>query len=466
MAAVVLPANLPAELAPYAPTAAAPWDLRRAAHLYRRAGFGPTLPELDAAVAAGCPAAVDALLDYAGRPNRVDDLLQLVQRELVDFGEDLGTPQAFWLYRMIVGDHPFEEKLALYWHNHFATANYKVKSPAAMYRHYEMLRRHQLGRFDDLLLAVARDPAMLIWLDNDSNRRGQPNENFARELLELFTLGVGHYTEADIKEAARAFTGWRLGGDGFYFDQGQHDGGTKTFLGETGKLGGEDIIRLVAAQPQTGRYLARRLLRAFVMDDPPAAAVDGLAVVYQANDHRLDALYRVLFRSQLFFGPAAYRALVRSPIEVVVGTIRILDAGSNRRISAPALARMGQELLNPPSVKGWDGGDAWINSVTVLERMNFVNELMIRAPVRVDGRDHLLLQTLKERNLREPAAVVDFLVRYLAQDDCSAAQRRVLVDYFAAEVAKLQQPGQTESWDYKLRRLAYLVMCLPACQLS
>jgi len=457
---------LPDLLQPWAPADGEPWDSRRAAHLLRRAAFGPSLPDLDRALAAGMPATVDALLHGSGQPNRLDELLDLVRIELVRFDENLEIAQAFWLYRMIASDRPAEEKLTLFWHGHFATANYKVKSPTLMTRQMDTLRRLAFGRFDDLLLAVAQDPAMLLWLDNRDNRKAAPNENFARELLELFTLGPGAYSEADVQAAARAFTGWHLEGDQYLFRPEEHDDEPKTFLGQTGPWNGEDILRLAAAHPAAARFLATRLLRFYLMDQPPEEAIVALAQVYTESDHRLDAMLDALFRSRLFYRPDAYRALVRSPVELVVGTIHLLDANTNRDLTLPALPKLGQELFNPPDVRGWEGGETWLNAVTLLERANFLNDLLMRAPVRVSGRDHFLLQRLKDKKLREPLDVIDFLLDAIVQGDVDPEQRRVLVFYYANELAKLANPDNREAWDFKLRRVAYMIMTLPAYQLS
>jgi uncharacterized protein (DUF1800 family) len=464
MAPITLPDNLPWELKPYAPTAAQPWDLARIGHFYRRIGFGVTLDELAEGKRLGFPGAVDHAIASVSGPSELDRLMAVVRSEMVTFGEELSQAQSLWLYRAVATMHPFKEKLALFWHGHFATANYKVNNPRLMFEQYRTLREHALGRFEDLLLAVSRDPAMLIWLDNRNNRKGAPNENYARELLELFTMGPGPYTEQDIREAARAFTGWHLRGDRFQFNSGAHDAGEKTVLGTSGKLTGEDVIRIAASHPATARFLSRKLLRFFVTDSPPPAVVDGLARVYLENDTRIDAMMDVLLRSRLFHGESAHRALVKSPVELVVGALRLLDANSNRHITFPSMAKMGQELFNPPSVKGWDGGNNWLNTVTMLERMNFLNDILMRSPVKVAGRDHILLQALKDRQLREPAAVVGFFADAILQGDVSADQRRVLERYYAQEVAALGDDD--ESWDFKLRRLAYLFMALPAYQLA
>ena len=463
---IVLPAGLHAALHPWSPSEGDAWDLRKAAHLYRRAGFGGSLPELNRALEQGHAATLDWIVAPPDGSQPLDDLLKLVRTELVQFDDDLIEPQSFWFYRMIASDRPLEEKMALFWHDHFATANYKVNSPTLMYRQYETMRKAGLDRFEDLLLAMARDPAMIIWLDNNSNRKGQPNENFAREILELFTLGEGQYTEQDIKEAARAFTGWHLAGGSFRFNAGQHDGGEKTFLGETGTLGGEDVIRLLAASPKTARFLAAKLLRFFAMPEPPDALTESLAQVYLANDGRMSAVMGVLLRSRLFFGPDTYRSLIRSPVELVVSTVRLLDANSNRTMTFPALAKMGQELFNPPNVAGWPGGEAWLNDVTMLERMNFLNDMLMRSPVKVDGRDHLVLQALKDAGLSTPEETVGFLIRWVIQDDLSPAQRETLVTYFASELKKVDAPGNQESVDFKYRRVAYMLMTLPAYQLA
>jgi len=420
---IIYPRGLPASLTPYEPSGRDPWNLRKACHLYRRAGFGATVAEMDQAEAAGFDATVNRLIRVDTSASELDRFLSTVRTELFDFGDEVETAQAFWLYRCVATERPYAEKMALFWHGHFATANYKVNSPELMYQQYRTLSDHGRGRFEDLLLQVARNPAMLIWLDGNVNRKGSPNENFARELLELFSMGPGPYTETDIQEGARASTGWQTKGGTFAFNIGQHDSGEKVFLGERGAFGGEDIIRIVAASRHTALFLSRKLLNFFVMPDPPDAVVNGLADVYLANEGSIQVMCEVIFRSRLFYSDAAHRALIKSPTELVVGALRILDANTNRKLVLGAMTNMGQELFNPPNVKGWDGDATWLNTVTTLERVNFLNQLMLRTPVKVEGRDHLLLQALKDRGLRGPSEVVEYFVNYLLQGDVTAEQR-------------------------------------------
>lgn len=460
-----IPRGLPPLLEPFRATSADRWDQRKVCHLYRRAGFGPTLAEMEQGLALGKDGTVDRLLHRADS-GELDRFLSIVQTELVDFGDDIARAQAFWLYRMVATQDPFPEKMALFWHGHFATANYKVRNPALMYGQYETLREHGRGDFETLLREVARDPAMLIWLDGGTSRRQSPNENFARELLELFTMGPGAYSEDDVRNAARAFTGWRVQGGRAVFSERQCDAGDKTFLGAEGPLGADEIIRIVSYRAETARFLARALLAFFVADDVPADVVEGLTQVYLQNRGNVLAVMDVIFRSRLFYSREVYRGLVKSPVELVVGTVRVLDANTNRDKALPALANMGQELFNPPSVKGWEGGEKWLNTVTSLERANFVSDMMLRTPVKVAGRDHVLLQSLKDHKLRAPAEVVDHLVRCLVQGDVSPRQRRTFEEYYASQLAEVDAGKTDEAWDFKLRRLSALIMTLPAYQLS
>ncbi len=285
-----------------------------------------------------------------------------------------------WWYReMAATPSPLTERMTLFWHNHFTSAFRKVRAPVLLYRQNVTLRRHALGNFAKLVHAMAADPAMIVYLDSVRNRRGQPNENFARELLELFTLGEGQgYTETDIKEAARAFTGWSLERDTaeFRFRPFLHDGGEKTFMGRTGRFNGTDIIEIVLKKPRVAEYIAEKAWREFVSETPDPAVVRRIADRFRASGYEIKVLLGELLLSPQFWAAENRGRLVRSPVELIVGTLRQFELPQpDSRVLALLGRALGQEPFNPPNVKGWPGGTAWINANTLLVRQQLLRRL-------------------------------------------------------------------------------------------
>ncbi|MFQ5844376.1 MAG: DUF1800 family protein [Planctomycetota bacterium] len=370
-------------LEPWKPTRRDPWDRDAAAHLWRRAGFGAPASRVEATLGRTPAEAVDRLVDGPARDPATDEL-DALWRSLLGL-ESLDRFRAWLVTRMARCDHQLREKMALFWHGHFATSIAKVREPVWMMRQYRLFLRHGLGPFGRLLEKIARDPAMIRWLDNDTNRKGRPNENFARELFELFTLGPGHYTEHDIREAARAFTGWAVLRDRFHFSPRNHDDGPKTVLGRTGRWGGEDVLGIAIEQEACGRFLAGKLLRFFVHPRPPRELVDAFGAQLRRRGYDLGPALRVLFRSEAFFSAEARRSLVKSPLEFVVGSLRCLGGRPDARSLLPALREMGQELLAPPNVKGWPGQRSWIHTAAWLARINTAASLAGRIDPRVEG---------------------------------------------------------------------------------
>jgi uncharacterized protein (DUF1800 family) len=262
--------------------------------------------------------------------------------------------------------------MTLFWHNHFTSSVKKVKWPALLYRQNVLLRRHALGSFRDLLFQVAKDPAMMLYLDTQTNHKNHPNENFARELFELFTLGEGHYTEEDIKEAARAFTGWHAAlrdGGRFVFNRRQHDAGLKRVLGRTGAFGGDDVLAIALDQPACATHLTTKLWREFVSDQPEPREVERLASIFRAGGYQIALLLRALLTSPEFWAPENRGVLVKSPVELIVGTLRLFQMPiKDTEVLAKYGKRLGQDLFDPPNVKGWPGGTRWITSATLLAR--------------------------------------------------------------------------------------------------
>jgi hypothetical protein len=368
---------------PWEPSSSDPWSRTWAAHLYRRAGFGPSRADLLEAERLGARGTLDLLM--SGMPGTAELLETLVDvgriaAESEDSGDQL---RGWWLYAILQGGHPLREKMTLFWHNHFATSIVKVQSPTLMFRQNCLLRSHALARFGPLLQAISRDPAMLLWLDSSSNIKGRPNENYARELMELFSLGVGHYTETDVREAARAFTGWHTDGAQFAFDPRLHDGGCKEFLGQTGTWDGGDVVRIVLEQPAAARFLVKKLYRFFLSEQaaPPDALLEPLCASFRKSDYDVEALVRTMLASRHFYSDHAFRQRVKGPVEYVLGAVQSVYGPSSAEDGLPPLAlidwlsAMGQQLFAPPNVKGWPGGPAWLSTLTMLRRDNFAGAL-------------------------------------------------------------------------------------------
>ncbi len=418
-------------LRPYAPTPARPFDLRLAGHLARRAGFGVDLTTRRRWVARGHEVALhEALL-----PGRGEDADALFADVLAT--DDIERVRAYRVWRALAGRHPLAERVALFWHGHFATGNQKVQSARLMARHMALLDEMGLGRFDDLLQAVSRDPAMLRWLDAAQNVKGRPNENFARELFELFALGLGAYGEGDVQQAARALTGWREQFERCVFDRAQHDRGTKTVLGEQGPMRGETVVALAAAHPRSATFLARKWLAAFVHPQPTAAEVEALAGEYRRQDRHVGRTLETLLRSELFFSTRAYRSRIKPPLEFVLGAVLALGARVPPAALARVVGKLGQVLLEPPSVEGWHQEKAWLNSATWLARSNVAADLcagraglalrpgaaeLLRGARSVDDRVALALDLLLDGDATDASrAALQELAAGLGDDPTAAA---------------------------------------------
>lgn len=378
-----------------------------ARQLLSRSGFAPREAEVRDLAGLTRRQAVDRLLAGASAtahtppPNWVSETLpprrevrglseeqrRMLARDNLRKGFEL---RAWWYREMLETPSPLTERMTLFWHNHFVSSLEKVKAPHLMYRQNVLLRRQALGNFGELLQAIAKDPAMVVYLDSAANKRGQPNENFAREVMELFTLGVGHYTEQDVKEAARAFTGWSLDRASyeFRFYPFFHDDGEKQVLGRSGNLDGGDVLEILLAQPATAEFIVAKLWREFVSPQPPASEVKRLAGVLRAARYDIKTVLRALFLSDAFYAPENRAVLIKSPVELLVGTARQFGIGGlDPRLSALAGRQLGQDIFAPPNVKGWPGGEDWINSTTLLGRKQVLARLF-RAeemPARENG---------------------------------------------------------------------------------
>ncbi len=383
-------------------------------------------------------------------------LQQEIQRTLRQNGADL---QRRWWDRLLTTRAPLREKMTLFWHDHFATSLQKVRQPALMLRQNELLRRHAFGSFHELTREIVTDPAMMIFLDVQTSRRGRPNENFAREVFELFTLGEGHYTEEDVREAARAFTGYQLnrGNGRVTHNRRQWDAGEKLVFGETGRFTGTDVIDVVFRREQPSRFIARKLWEYFVYENPPEPAVEAMAAVLRENDHRIAPLLRVIFLSREFYQPEAMHSQIKSPVQFLVQLLHELDIKSPPAgFLLSAQQQLGQALYAPPNVAGWDHGKAWINTNTLLARYNLAGFIAtgsettaqaLSAPARGgnnnamaaarrtarqwDGPDY---EIIAPRQLREtPEMLVDHLLGRFALDAAPPRARESFIEFATAK---------------------------------
>lgn len=455
----------------YHPDSKSPWTLQKAGHLYRRAAWGASWPELQSALKQGPTASIDQLFAGGSGIEAFKNNAAKLAEPLAE-GADDQRLRAWWLYVILNSPHPLQERLTLFWHNHFATSYAKVQNVGSMYRQNQLFREHSLGKFDKLLHGVSEDPAMMVWLDTIVNKKGKPNENYARELMELFSLGVGNYTEQDIRQAARAFTGWGIKNEQFHFNQDEHDDGEKTVLGKTSTFGGHDIVTRCLDQPACARFITRKMIRYFISETliPDDALIEPLANRFRESQYDIKQLVSTILRSNLFFSPEAYRARVKSPVEFAVSMIHMLEGRVDSIQLADMLDSLGQRLFAPPSVKGWDGGPNWLNSTTMLLRHNLSLALTSTEDRRFYNRCDPA--RIVKKHVHGPDASLDQTIQFLAdlflQGDIPAATRGKI----AARSAQLQQQKYAAYWsrdfinDYQIRAIAHLILTLPEFQLA
>ncbi len=369
---------------PWSPADGDVWDLAKVAHLHRRAGFGTTWKQL-AADAARTPAeVVRGLLDAATTTGPAEDDSVA---DVIAAGSEARRLASWWLLRMVRGSSAVRERLTLFWHGHFATSAAKVEQTRLMLAQYRTLRELGQGEFGALARAISCDPAMLVWLDCRESRKAKPNENFARELMELFCLGLGQYTEQDIRQLARCFTGSEIRYGQFRFNSFQHDRNEKRFLGAAGSYDREQAVDVVVKHPATARFLVHKLVRFHVADDLPADSplIARLADWYRGEKLHTGKLLERILASRIFFSAEARGARISGPVELAVGLMRNFGLEANMDELASELAAIGQLPLYPPSVAGWEGGTTWINAQTLTGRANLVARLMQASAGRLPG---------------------------------------------------------------------------------
>ncbi len=452
----------------------------------RRAGFGASPQEINSLLSSTMRESVEALIHFPstqnlpGPDNVFDPYSQgLLQRGYGQMGMDenarrarakelrrsavqsVGAMQNWWLNRMLATPAPLQEKMTVFFHGHFTTAAIQKQNwPIFIYNQNQLYRDHALGNLRDLALAVSKDPAMLIYLDNALNNKAHPNENYARELMELFTLGHGNYSEADIRESARAFTGWTLNRrTGQFVDYAAiHDDELKHFLGQSGNFRGADIVNIIFSQPSCRRWFASRLLNFFVYNDPEPQLVEAVARLLRKNDYNLAPVLSVLFQSNVFYSDRAYRALVKSPVEFVVGSYKLYGVGQIDQLAQRSLASMGQILFYPPNVAGWPGGSAWLTSQMVIARENFAAAL-VNSQMMSQASWLMSVPTNAQQATRQ-------LIATILAGDASAAATAKIKDYLNGVNTSALGQLSGENYEERVRGAAYLTMAMPAYQLN
>ena len=453
-------------------------EIARIAHLMRRAGFGASREDLEHYSDMGYEATVEELLNPELQPDYEDDL---AYRYVPYYRMGTGIPsyQCYWMYRMISTRRPLEEKMTLFWHHVFATGWTKSEHTPSMVNHIEMLRKNGLANFRTLLLELSKAPAMSFWLDNSENHGDAPTENYGRELLELFSIGVGmdnefNYTEDDVKACARAFTGWTLAPTipvfpygrtpfEFRFDPADHDYGEKTFLGETGNWDGGDIVDIICKQPATARFVARKLYDFFVADEPPVpawrlseprdmAAIKQLETAYFDSGYEITAMLTVLFNSDFFKDEAVRFAKVKSPADVVIGTMRMvgdhLEPKPGLFFVAMEPKYMGFDLMNPPTVEGWHMGREWINSGSLIDRINFASSML--GDTELPGVKNIINRLMNLGDVPSPEQFLDGCLDLVGPMELAQETRDQLTDHLNAGGA-LKHSTDSEKGDFSRR---------------
>jgi len=480
-------------LAPYH----GPWSTKLAAHLLRRASFGGSPQEIRAATGLGMHAAVDKLTQLVSDtfptqpPGDISygPLSDPAQRRKAVIATDL-----WWLNRALLTPNPLQERMVYFWSNHFTSGiGQKGIPPQMMVNQFALFRQYALGNYAQLTHQIARDPAMLHYLDGIANRKQHPNENFARELMELFTLGVGNYSEADVRQSARAFTGFTVDrfSQQFIFNPRQHDDGVKTFLGRSGNFDGDNIVDIIMEQPATARFMARKFLRTFVYDNPEPELIAAVADAYRSSGYDSGQLMSLLLRSNVFYSGRAYRALVKSPLELAIGALKTLGATAVGLRTLGALNQMGQLVMNPPNVAGWPGGALWMNTGTLLARLNYLHQLvlfkpageapaagamtnpMAMSPMGVDALANAPAGRLADpaswvagAAMNDPLSVSERVLETVVQSDATVEQQQNILNYIATDGVGNRVALSAENFEEKVRGAVSLAMALPSYQLA
>ena len=453
-------------------------DIALMAHLLRRAGFGASRTEIEARAAQGYDNVVAELLNPGNEPGIEEDLMYRAYPSYFDKAA-IETGQTEWVYRMINSKYQLQEKMALFWHTIFCSGDNKVDNARTTTIQIDKFREQGMGNFRDLLLMLSTDPAMLYYLDNIESHKTSVNENYGRELLELFSLGVGkdgafNYTEDDVKACARAFTGWNLAPTipvfpygrtpfEFRYESADHDDGEKTFLGETGRWNGEDVIDIICKQPATARFISRKMYDYFVADEPPVPAwrqsqprdieaIETLEEAYFDSGYEITAMLRALFNSDFFKSEAVHYAKVKSPADVVIGTVRMVGQHTEPQPGLFFVAMepkyMGMDLLNPPTVEGWHMGAEWINSGSLIDRINFAADLL--GNTELPGVKSIINRLMDRGEALSPDDLLDGCLDLIGPLKLADETRNELLTH-AQRGGELRHGNQAEQDDFSRR---------------
>jgi uncharacterized protein (DUF1800 family) len=453
------------------------WTRDAAAHLLRRAGFGGTPSEIDDLYGRGLEGAVSRLVDY----EEID--LTAYEQSLAAKNYNLANirgVQQWFLDRMAFSPRPLEEKMTYFWNLHWTSGIAKVRGVTLIHNQNKTERHYAIGKFDDVVLKISQDPAMLVWLDNWLNRAGRPNENYARELMELYCLGIGYYTETDVREVARALTGWTLqnyrrednyNGATFLDNPALHDNGSKTILGQTGNWDGYDAIQIILNHSDSqgsvsGRFIGAKLWSFFGYEYPPQHVVDELRDVYVSTSHSIREVVRRIFLHPEFYEAHTRKRWVRSPVEYAAASVRMVEATTDFATASNSLAGMGQVLFNPEDAKGWDWGASWMNTGTLFARSTMVNTMCTNRGNTGTRFDPNRLLAGGDASTAEK--VVDILAERLNVEDVSSKIRASWVEYMDSN-----DDGSRGNWtnsaanvDKKVRGLVHLMLTSPAFHLA
>jgi uncharacterized protein (DUF1800 family) len=420
--------------------------------LFRRAAFGADWGQIQQALSDGPQRTIDKLLKSSGDIEAFNTTYDEYEASV----NSINDLRAWWLRRMILTPHPLLEKMTLFWHSHFATSGTEVKSARLMRQHIRLLRSQALGSFKVLLEGISHDPAVFIWLGADANRKALPNENFIRPLMETFTMGPGHCTKDDIREASRAFTGWFVLRDKLQYIPREHDEGVKHVLGQKGNFTSDDVVRILLEQPATSRRLVRKLYRWLISEtEEPGEDLIAPLVKTFAKDYDVLKLTETMLRSNLFFSSVAYRQRIKNPVEFAVGIVKGLESVVSTTQLAHDLAQLGQNLYHPPTVKGWAGGRHWINSVSITERSNLALALL-----KGSGpyEKKLNPRTIAEKyGCSTLGSAAQLLLELFLQGDLDSGILKTLL-----KAARMKVDGLETS----LRRFAHAVVTLPEFHLA